>query len=189
VLPSYVVAYDSACPAFYTSVIGDRDPILLPLVDIGRADSNTYKVEWAFQAHLWAWRGPIEKAVMVPPSFSFSRIASSRAFRQKWVTMDGTPSRIRFNVMGSKRISVASGMCLTQTMMCKPPQPILGYCQIIQIGLRLSREFSPLERVNCPFSVSRKEMTQKMDSRSTIQCLGRGIQELFQPSPLAAGPR
>ena len=48
------------------------------------------------------------------------------AFRQKGLTIDGTPSRIRLRVMGSKRMSDASGTCLTQTTMCNESRPFAG---------------------------------------------------------------
>ena len=122
-----------------------------------------------------AWSGPIETAVMAAPSFSFNRMASSMALRQNGLTIEGTPSRMRFKVMGSKRMSVASGICLTQTTICKSLQPFpinSEICLAICLGVF---EFRLGESMDYPFSVSRNEITAKKEGLSLFDIRRRSF--------------
>ena len=53
VFPSNIIACYSARTAFYARVIRNCDLVLLPFVDVSRADSDASEVEWTFEAHVW----------------------------------------------------------------------------------------------------------------------------------------
>ena len=63
-----------------------------------------------------AWGGPMLTAVISMSGFAaLSRTAWSRAYSQKGLRMEATPSRIKVPVSGLTRTLVISGTCLTQT--------------------------------------------------------------------------